>query len=157
MKQSGAYIWRQVAGSVHDTGWNKVLPANQVIQGVARNLLNVTGTEFLVVDSYQTEVPVPIIDGKPNVIELLYTKEGITKYPTYPEPDRNAYQIGDTLDDTLYNLSTDTYRYLVPTGLKGLFSAEAGATVMTTHDEKSQIRAYVSKFPYLYFSGYSSV
>ena len=47
------------------------------IHGVPRNLLNVTGTEYMVVDDYQGNVPVTEIDGKPNIIDLLYTEEGI--------------------------------------------------------------------------------
>ena len=46
-------------------------------QGVPQNLLNVTGTDYVVVNDYQESISVTEIDGKPNIIDLLYTEEGI--------------------------------------------------------------------------------
>ena len=47
-------------------------------------MLNVTGTDYLVVDDYQESVPTTEIDGKPNIIDLLYTEEGVDQYPSFP-------------------------------------------------------------------------
>ena len=40
-------------------------------------MLNVTGTDYLIVDSYLDEVEVTEVDGKPNIVDLLYTEEGV--------------------------------------------------------------------------------
>lgn len=53
------------------------LDRNVHLQGIPRNLLNVTGTESLIVSSYQNEVDITEIDGKPNVVDLLYTDDGV--------------------------------------------------------------------------------
>jgi len=57
------------------------------------NLLNVTGTDFLIVDEYQQGVEISEIDGKPNIVELLYTEEMVNQYITSPKPDQNGYNV----------------------------------------------------------------
>ena len=52
-------------------------PSYHNVIGVQNNLLNVTGTEYLEVSSYQDEDSVYEVEGKPNVIDLLYTQDGV--------------------------------------------------------------------------------
>lgn len=77
-----------------------------------------TGTDFLIVDSYQDDVPITKIDGKPNLVDLLYTDDGINQYENYPSPYQTAYDVVDTVNmDDLMGV-TDTIKVLMPTGLK---------------------------------------
>ena len=103
--------------------------------------------------SYQDEESVYEVDGKPNVVDLLYTEDGINQYPTYDSDDANAYKV---IDNNVGGVvaPTSTVRLLVPSGLEELYSAEVGDTLFMNWRNRAQVRAYITKFPFNYFSGY---
>ena len=76
--------WAEYFTYISDVNHFFKISSDMTIQGVPQNLLNVTGTDYLVVDDYQEGVPYTEIDGKINVIDLLYTEEGVDQYPGYP-------------------------------------------------------------------------
>ena len=119
------------------------------------NYLNVTGTDYLVVDSYEEEVPITEVDGKPNVIDLLYTQDGIEQYPTYPSNNGSAYNIVQTT--TPIYVVTNTMRLLVSSGLEAWYSASVGDNLFMNWDMRAQVRAYITKFPFNIFSGFSAI
>ena len=93
LRYSGAYSRDEKTGWISDANDFFSIHYGTKIIGVPQDLLTVTGTEFLVVDDYQEEVPVTEIDDKPNVIDLLYTDEGVNQYPSYPSTDIKDYNI----------------------------------------------------------------
>ena len=61
--------------------------------GVPQNFLNVTGTDFVILEDYQEVDGLEEIDGVPDIISLLYTEEGVDQYVTYPESNQNGYDV----------------------------------------------------------------
>jgi len=56
-----------------------------------------------------------------------------------------------------YREHTNTVELLVPTGLKDKYSAGVGDILLGTTGIRSTTRAYITKFPFNYFSGYSII
>ena len=125
------------------------------IHGVPQNLLNVTGTDYVVVNDYQESIPVTEIDGKPNIIDLLYTEEGIDQYPAYPSTDISEYDVAKDIKEL--EVSTNTIKFILPTGVEQGLNAKAGETIIYAKKIRATPRAYCSKFPFNIFSGFSRI
>ena len=83
-------------------------------QAVDKNLFNVTGTEFYLIDELQEDVEVDEYDGKRDAIALLYTEDGIDQYVTYPSTNRNGYNT--IITNQSFNGTTETIKMLLPSG-----------------------------------------
>lgn len=112
--------------------------------------------DFVVVDDYQQNVPCTEIDGKPNIIDMLYTQEGIDQYPGHPHSDFKKYDIVREQSNKIYN-PTDTIRVLAPTGVRSGFDAAPGEIILISSLMRTTPRAYLSKFPFQIFSGFSAI
>lgn len=95
------------------------------------HFLNITGTDYLVLDDYQEIDGLGEIDGTPDVIELLYTEEDVDQYVTYPEENQNGYGVIVSYDSWNGVLPgpTNTIKMIAPTGVKEGYSIDAGGIV----------------------------
>ena len=96
---------------------------------VPTNFFNVTSTEFFLYNSIQGGVGVDEVSGKPDVVSMLYTDEGVDQYVTYPGTQVNGYGVlSNAVND--FPGDTDTIKMIAPTGIKQGLNVEPGGIVM---------------------------
>jgi hypothetical protein len=76
----------------------------------------VTGTQFFLYNSIQQDIQFDQIGGKPDVVSLLYTDEGVDQYVTYPNHNTNGYGVLSNINSDFGGF-TDTIKAIVPTSI----------------------------------------
>ena len=103
-------------------------------------------------------------DGKVDAVGLLFSDEGYTQYPTYPDWDQDAYDIGMQPNANYNNGPTQTVPILISSGLSGWTALQAGDIarwqwnpVNKNYYYRCVVRGLVTKMPGFTFSGLNTI
>ena len=142
--------------------WQKVSVAC-----VPENFLSVADIEFYYPQSLQDNVKTnSTVNGYRNAIEMLYSDDLVSQYPSRSTADPNNTDYYDIIVGQNPNESqkfTDTIKMLLPAGLESIISVDSGDIIRLRNFKnnadwtyRTDIRGMITKMPGFSFSGYAT-
>lgn len=88
---------------------------------------------------------------------MLYSREGIDQYVDYESGNLNGYGVFQNNATVDIQGTTETLNIIVPTGSKHGYSVGPGSILFMHENLRLNLRAYVTKMPFFYFSGFPQI
>ena len=128
------------------------------------NFLSVADIEFYYPQSLQDNVQTnSTVNGYRNAIEMLYSDQLVSQYPSYPGNDTDYYDIIVGSDPNPDQKFTETMKILLPAGLEDILSIKSGDIIRLRNGNdnskwtyRTDIRGMITKMPGFTFSGYKT-